>query len=161
MVTRDIRSAFDGRARSTPSSSYAVGVELLTRGKPDALETLAEAVAEQPGRAPAHIALACAYAVAGDNAKAEACRADAIAHLNDATRRERQHVEVLAAVLEDHLGHAFGLAFEHLREFNGDELVLYMLSDAVTRHSDPGLSTELDSLLELVQRQEKSRLGRS
>jgi hypothetical protein len=63
------------------------------------------------------------------------------------TRRERQRVEILSAILQGQTAHALGLAFEHLDEFSIDPVVVRMLSSAVADRGDPGLSVELALLL--------------
>jgi hypothetical protein len=63
-----------------------------------------------------------------------------------ATRRDRQHVEILSAILAEHITRALGLAFEHIDEFGPDPLIIDMLYRAIARRQDPVLSAELASL---------------
>lgn len=140
------RSETGASTTPSPASAYEIGVHHLTSGRGDAEAALRKAVASNPDRATTHIALACAFALAGNRPQTEACRTEAVAHLRRATRRERQQVEILSAILEDRLPHAIGLAFEHLDEFGTDQLVLHMLSKVVSEHHDSGLSAQYEAL---------------
>jgi hypothetical protein len=102
--------------------------------------------------------LACAHARNRNHTRAEASRQEALACLGGAPRRERQHVEILSAILEGRASRALGLAFEHLDEFGIDQLVLQMLSSAVADRHDPALSLELDAFLARVERKNSSRV---
>jgi hypothetical protein len=61
-------------------------------------------------------------------------------------RKERQRAEILSAVLDDRVGHALDLAFEHVAEFGEDQLVARVLCIAVAKRQDPLLVAELDAL---------------
>jgi hypothetical protein len=104
-----------------------------------------------------HIAGACAQARDGNHQQAEAIRREALTRLAGTTRRERQHVEILSALLQGKTSHALGLAFEHLEEFSIDPLVVQMLSSAVADRDDPALSVEFGMFLRRVT--EKSEGG--
>jgi hypothetical protein len=136
--------------RPGPDPSYTAGVTRLAAGQPDALAALTEAVAHQPDLATTHIALACAYALDGNYEQAEKSRAQAQARLGEATREERQQIEILAAIVTGQVAHALGLAFEHLDEFNATPLIVHMLSAAVAERQDPPLSAGFDAFLERV-----------
>jgi hypothetical protein len=97
-------------------------------------------------------------ALEGDAQDSSACVQDARRHLARAPRRDRQHVEILAAVLEDHLTQALGLAFEHLTEFGPDPLMVSVLTQRIERSPDPGLSDGLQALLDQT-RTAKERAG--
>jgi DNA-binding GntR family transcriptional regulator len=43
--------------------------------------------------------------------------------LEGASRRVRQHVQILSALIAGQVEHALGLAFEHIAEFGSDPLV--------------------------------------
>ena len=58
------------------------------------------------------------------------------------TRRERQHVEILAAVLRGDVDRAVALAVEHLGEFPEDVLVLHVVSEATKGANGPSRSAE-------------------
>jgi hypothetical protein len=82
----------------------------------------------------------------GENVKAAAWQSKAVSDLEGAGREERQHVEILAAVLDDRLSHALGLAFEHLREFPEDQLILDMLEWEISGRVDPVQAEQLRAL---------------
>jgi hypothetical protein len=141
-----------GSGHAGPDSPYAIGVSRLVSGYPDALGPLSDAVERQPDRAASHMALACALAESGNPEQAEVSRRDAVARVSGASRRERQQVQILSAVLEGRVAHALGLAFEHLEEFPDDQLVTHSMSVAVARRSDRILSAELEALFGMVQK---------
>ena len=133
-----------------PGPGDTAGVTRFAAGQPDALAALTGAVARQPDLPTTHIALACAYALDGNYEQAEKSRKQAQARLGEATREERQQIEILAAILTGQAGHALGLAFEHLDEFNATPLIVHMLSAAVAERQDPALSAGFDAFLERV-----------
>jgi hypothetical protein len=71
-----------------------------------------------------------------------------------ATRRERQHVEVVATALSSNTSRALALCGEHLREFPRDVVVLTVITNAVAMARDETLSVELNRLAQAVNRQE-------
>jgi hypothetical protein len=71
------------------------------------------------------------------------------------SRRERQHVEILSAILDEDMTRALGLAFEHIEEFAPDPLMIDMLHSGVVKSKDPVLSAEFASLV--AQSQSRNR----
>jgi hypothetical protein len=94
------------------------------------------------------MALACAYALDGKAEQAAASTEAARRHLAGASRRDRQHVQILADLIGGQVEHPLGLAFEHIAEFGSDPLVLHLLSRRVSERHDPVLSSELRALLD-------------
>ena len=107
---------------------YRRGVELLTCGDPvTAIPVLHRAVAIDDQFALANVALAVAEDAVGNR---DACRtaiARAKAH-RQISRRERQHVDVVALVIDGKLTRASVLGREHLREFAPDVLLIHVLA---------------------------------
>ena len=90
-----------------------------TAGRGRRSRSCAAAVAVDERSALAHVALAVAEHEVGDH---DACRARAAAvTLRQTSRRERQHVAVIALALEGNLARASALGREHLREFAADD----------------------------------------
>ncbi len=103
---------------------YAEGVRLLIAGSPDAAAVLGATVAADPafGVALAALALSSRDAALLDDVQAS------VAAPSAATRRERQHVEIVAlAVAGDH-ARACALGSDHLREFPGDLVVAHLVA---------------------------------
>jgi hypothetical protein len=94
------------------------------------------------------MALACAYALDGQAEEAATSTEKARRHLPGASRRDRQHVQILAALIGGQVEHALALAFEHTAEFGRDPLVLHVLSRRIGDRRDPLLTSELRALLD-------------
>jgi hypothetical protein len=133
---------------AVPDALYWVGIRRLLAGQPDAAEPLSQSVRLQPNVAVAHIALSCAFHAVGKADLAAQSAVTARARVAGASRRDRQHVEILAAAIDRRVAHAIDLAFEHLAEFTPDLLVVYQLTWCV--HDDGGrdLTTQLRALVE-------------
>ena len=127
-------------------SAYSIGVQHLVSDQSDAMAWLSRAVAEEPNSPRANIALACAYALDGNASDAIASCRTALARRGGTSRRERQQVEILAALLDDRPAHALDLTFEHLEEYGPDPLVVHVLATVVSKRQDPALSSQLDAL---------------
>jgi hypothetical protein len=93
------------------------------------------------------MALACVYALDGNVEQAATSIASARRHLVGASRRDRQHVEILSALMGGQVEHALGLAFEHIAEFGRDPLVLHLLSRRIGDRQDPRLRSEWRALV--------------
>lgn len=108
---------------------YRRGVAELLDGRPGAATSFARSVGADRRFALGLAGVAVATSVAGDGQPAVALTlAGELAH--GATRRERQHVEVLAAILGSDSARAVALAREHLAEFPSDAVVAHMLGNA-------------------------------
>ena len=127
---------------------YRTGTRQLLTGDVRALATFDDVVRRDPCFALGHAAGAVASVPAGG------CRwsrlAAARVTARGATRRERQHVEVIAAALGDDAMRAVALGFDHLSEFPADVLVLHVLGDVIGRIGDSDLRAQLRPTLESV-----------
>ena len=121
-----------GLAMSTKSAAsataYAQGVELLLVSSSDAASLLRAAVDADRHFALARVALACALADADMATHASRCDCSPCSCVGAATRRERQHIEVVQLVLSGERDRAAVLGREHLREFPTDVLVSHVLT---------------------------------
>jgi hypothetical protein len=128
-VTPDARSDACGFPVSTGSveaaNAYALGVDRLLERSPEAITSFRQAIELDPQFEIAWVALACALTAAGmppeDSPAARVCSGRA------ATRRERQHIEILRLALGGDEDRAAVLGREHLREFPSDLLVAHVL----------------------------------
>src|SRR4029077_16540899 len=89
---------------------FQEGMDHLLAYGPAGEERLAEAIPADPGLAVAHTGLALLALVQGDAAAARDAMARARETVGGATRRERQHVEALAAVVGGEGARGFAVA---------------------------------------------------
>jgi hypothetical protein len=119
-----------GLALSTLSdrsaAAYGRGVELLVRLSSEAVSVLRVAVEADPHFELARVALACALAADGMPPEAPDCDCSPVA-CRAASRRERQHIEVVRLVLSGERERSAVLGREHVREFPNDVLVAHLL----------------------------------
>ena len=101
-------------------ASYRVGVAALVSGGAHASHLLTTAIALDPGFALARAALAVALALEGRPYEALPAGAGVI------SRAERQHLEVVEATLSGNVRRARDLRREHLLEFPGDVLIVWL-----------------------------------
>ena|SRR5947209_607126 len=106
---------------------YARGVECLIRSSPDAGDNLRAAVRLDSHLAVAFAALAVAAASHELDSERDASIACALAEVHGTTRRERQHVEIVALVLSGDISRAGALRAAHLAEFPLDSLIGHLL----------------------------------
>lgn len=120
-----------GLAISTASvaaaARYVLGVELMLASSPAAESALRRATSADGRFGLAWIALAVELAKRDVVVESTRCAATATVHAAGATRRERQHVEVIRLLLNGHLRRAAVLGREHLREFPADGMVSFVL----------------------------------
>jgi hypothetical protein len=112
---------------ATAAARYADGVELLISSSDQAMAVLRAAVAADASLGIAGAALAwCAAGQAGADPTpldaAELPMAPA-----RATRRERQHIEIIGTALRGDGERARALGAEHLREFPNDVLIAHLV----------------------------------
>jgi hypothetical protein len=107
--------------------AYSRGIQLLITSSVDAEGLLRDAVTADPHFALAWVALALAVDARGLAAEHRECVDRAATTLPGATRRERQHIEVIRLVLSGERERAAVLGREHLREFPSDVLVAHVL----------------------------------
>jgi tetratricopeptide (TPR) repeat protein len=112
---------------TTAVEYYITGLDLILSGNIGAEAELAAALVEDEGFALAHAALATLDARLRrfDEARGHAEQARKMAE--GTTRRERQHVEVIAAALTGSTPQAARLALEHLDDFPGYAVVMQQL----------------------------------
>lgn len=110
---------------TTAVTHYIEGVDRLLALAAGGREALTAAVDADAGLAMAHAALAFLSSREGDIEEARRSIEQAQAHMAGATRRERQHIGVFAAVIRGDGPAALALVREHLAEFPRDALVLY------------------------------------
>jgi len=113
------------------STSSAVAVERYQDGMDNLLaygldgeRSFAEAVAADEGLALAHAGGALLAFMKGDGAAAKTGIARAGDLVGGATRRERQHVEALSALMAGETARGLALVDEHLKEFPRDALLV-------------------------------------
>ena len=118
------------------AADYCVGVRKLLLGQLDASRVrFAAAVRKDQQFALAHAAAAIVSTGNADEVNRRLRAARCLA--TGGTRRERQHVEILAAVLRGDVERSLALGIEHLGEFPEDVVVLHVISEAMKRSSDP------------------------
>ena len=101
--------------------SYSVGSE----------ESFTSALEADPQLAVAHIGLALLALVQGDASTARAAAGRARETVAGATRRERQHVEALSALVAGETTRGLGLVDEHVAEFPRDAVVVNQAGNAI------------------------------
>src|SRR4051812_11808044 len=114
-------------ASAEAASLYTTGVDLLVSSSPDARTKLRAAVEADGRLAVALAALAIDAKGRGLDPEGDQLIAVALAHAHGTTRRERQHVEVVALVLRGHIDRARALGAAHLAEFPLDSLIVHLL----------------------------------
>jgi hypothetical protein len=112
------------------AASYRDGVDLMLSAWYGAAEAFDRAIAEDPAFALAHIARARIHQMNMEVAQARAKSAHARQLATMASRRERRHVEIMAATIEGKPAVALTGAEQHLDEFPRDALVLSLLLGA-------------------------------
>jgi hypothetical protein len=118
----------NGQIVSTESAAaaahYDQGVERLVGSSPDAIESFRAAVSEDAMFGVALAALAWSMRTFGaDNADGVRALERCLEGSTTMTRRERQHVEVVAMAVRGDVERARALGRDHLREFPEDSVV--------------------------------------
>jgi len=120
-----------GTRSAAAATAYGEGMDRMLALRVGAAERLAAATAADEGFALAHAALALETLIAARNdpdrlaeAKAHCTRAEALA--SGVSRRERQHIAVIAALVARDGPRARHLLEEHLADFPRDALLLRM-----------------------------------
>jgi hypothetical protein len=110
------------------AARYAEGVQLLISGSPAAVGVLRGGLAADPSLGVLLVAIAVARF---DAARADSFELDVLEHAlatsSPATRRERQHIEVVLVALRGDLARARALGAEHLSEFPADVLIRHFV----------------------------------
>ncbi|MFK7967234.1 MAG: hypothetical protein AB8C46_25020 [Burkholderiaceae bacterium] len=110
---------------------YCDGVDQLLAFQAVALETLDKAIAEDEQFALAHIARARALQVRAQVADAKQAAASARALTANITERERQHIEVLALLVESRPAKAMALLLKHVDQWPKDALPISIALGAI------------------------------
>jgi tetratricopeptide (TPR) repeat protein len=107
------------------------GMDRLLSYCPGAGESFAAALEADDRLAVAHAGTALVATVLGDAAAARAGAARARETVAGATRRERQHVEAVSALIGGEAARGLALAEEHLREFPRDALLVNLAGSTI------------------------------
>jgi len=118
-------------ASSHAAERFQDGMDRLLAYSAGADDAFTAALADDPELAVAHAGVAMIAAVHGDAAAARAAVARARATVHGATRRERQHVEAVSAMIGGDAARGLALAAEHLAEFPRDALLVNQASSAI------------------------------
>src|SRR5215468_4662426 len=120
----------------TTSSERAVahfqdGMDRLLSYSAGAEDAFGAALAIDPGLAVAHTGLALLALVQGDASTARAAASRARETVPGATRRERQHVEALSALIGGDTARGLALVDEHVAEFPRDAVIVNQAGNAI------------------------------
>ena len=107
------------------------GMDRLLSYGPGAEESFAAALEADEGLAVAHAGVALLAVGRGDAATARAAAGRARDTVAGATRRERQHVEALSALVGGETAHGLALVDEHVAEFPRDALLVNQAGSAI------------------------------
>ncbi len=117
-------------ASDCAAAHYRDGVDRLLSAWYEADEAFDRAIQQDPDFALAHIARARIHQLSMEGKQARSCVARARQLVAAATPRERQHVEIMAALIEGQSRAALTGAEQHLEEFPRDAQVLSLLLGA-------------------------------
>jgi tetratricopeptide (TPR) repeat protein len=110
---------------------FQEGMDRLLSYRPGADESFAAALQADDRLAVAHAGAALVASVVGDAATARASTARARETAAGATRRERQHVEAVSALVAGETARGLALADEHVAEFPRDALLVNLAGSAI------------------------------
>ena len=112
-------------------AQFQDGMDRLLAYGPGAEESFAAALAADDGLAVAHVGRALLAAVQGDAASARAAAARARETVAGATRRERQHVEAVSALVAGETARGLALVDEHVKDFPRDAVLVNQASSSI------------------------------
>jgi len=115
----------------TAAARFQDGMDRLLAYRPGAAESFAAALQADERLAVAHAGTALVAAVVGDAANARAGAARARETVEGATRRERQHVEAVSALIGGEATRGLALAEEHVKEFPRDALLVNLAGSTI------------------------------
>jgi tetratricopeptide (TPR) repeat protein len=118
-------------ASSTAAERFQDGMDRLLSYRPGAAESFTAALQADDRLAVAHAGTALVAAVIGDAAAARAGAARARETVDGATRRERQHVEAVSALIGGEAARGLALAEEHVAEFPRDALLVNLAGSTI------------------------------
>src|SRR5262249_8614770 len=110
---------------------YQEGMDRLLSYGPDAERCFAEATAADEGLALAHAGAALLAFFQGDVTGARTAIARAESLVGGATRRERQHIGALSAMMGGDSGRGLALVDEHVGDFPRDALLVNQASSSI------------------------------
>lgn len=116
---------------TTAADRFQDGMDRLLSYRPGAAESFAAALHADDRLAVAHAGTALVAAVVGDAAAARAGAARARETVEGATRRERQHVEAVSALIGGEAARGLALAEEHVTEFPRDALLVNLAGSTI------------------------------
>ena len=117
-------------ASDRASEFYRDGVDRILSAWCGAEDAFDRAIAEDPAFALAHVARARVHQLHMESQEARTKAAHARQLAATVTRRERQHIEILAAAIEGQMNEAIAGAEQHLDEFPRDAFVFSLLLGA-------------------------------
>ena len=118
-------------ASPVAAARFQEGMDRLLSYGAGAEECFAAAVQADEGLAVAHAGTALVAVAQGDAATARAAVGRARAAVTGATRRERQHVEALSALIGGETTRGLDLVDEHVKEFPRDALLVNQAGSAI------------------------------
>jgi tetratricopeptide (TPR) repeat protein len=118
-------------ASSVAAERFQAGMDGVLSYGAGADDHFTAAVRADDGLAVAHAGLALLAAVRGDAAATRAAVERAQGTVSGATRRERQHVEAVSALLGGDTARGLALVDEHVAEFPRDALLVNQASSAI------------------------------
>jgi len=118
-------------ASPVAAARFQEGMDRLLSYGAGAEECFAAAVGADEGLAVAHAGTALVAVAQGDAATARAAVGRARAAVTGATRRERQHVEALSALIGGETTRGLDLVAEHVKEFPRDALLVNQAGSAI------------------------------
>jgi tetratricopeptide (TPR) repeat protein len=124
------------------------GMDRLLSYGAAAEESFAAALEHDPNFALAHVGTALLAVVRGDAAAARAAVDRARATVSSATRRERQHVEAVGAMIGGDTARGLALVDEHVAEFPRDALLVNQASSAIGFAGAPDREAQRTAFLE-------------
>jgi hypothetical protein len=135
--------------------AYREGLDRILSAWVDAGAVLEQAIAEDPGFALAYIARARVHQIYGEAADARAKAKQARSLAAKLTKRERQHVEIIASAIEGQSAAALNGAEQHLAEFPRDALVFSLLLGAFGLYAFSGRADHDAARLAICERYAK------
>jgi tetratricopeptide (TPR) repeat protein len=137
------------------AASYREGVDRILSAWCGAGDAFDSAISEDPSFALAHIARARVHQLNMESAEARTRAAQARQLAVTASRRERQHVEIMAAAIEGQPKIALAGAEQHLDEFPRDALVFSLLLGAFGLYAFSGRADHDAARLAICERNAK------
>jgi tetratricopeptide (TPR) repeat protein len=116
---------------SVAAERFQDGMDRLLSYGAGAEQSFTAALQADDGLALAHAGVALIAVVQGDAAAARAATARARETVGGATRRERQHVEAVSALVAGETARGLTLVDEHVQEFPRDALLVNQASSAI------------------------------